>query len=195
MNSPGEFYLQSPSYLDEVQPLLANLPSSLKSKSEFAVGDMCLAPFQGDRWFRGRVERAEESRFFEVLYVDYGNRGMVAAGELTAMPQSLQKFPPQVLKGELAGVVPLDGRTWGMEASVYFSSLVLDKHVTAKVQVRWDQKQNKTNFFGHIFLKISIVVFLRVLFLHTQSWCLILARLTKILLSLQQNLALPMCDC
>ena len=148
MNSPGEFYLQSPSYLNEVQPLLANLPSSLKSKSEFAVGDMCLAPFQGERWFRGRVKRAKGSRFFEVLYVDYGNRGMVAAGELAAMPQSLQKFPPQVLKGELAGVVPLDGRTWGMEASVYFSSLVLDKHVTAKVQVIWDQKQNK-NFWTY----------------------------------------------
>ena len=98
------------------------------------MGEMCLAPFQGKRWFRGKVDKRLEEGF-EISYVDFGNQGVVPAGELTTMPPSLQKFPPQALKAELAGVLPLDGGVWGMDSALFFSNLVLDKSVATTVQV------------------------------------------------------------
>ena len=59
---------------------------------------------------------------------------MVPAGELAAMPTNLGRFPPQALKAELAGVLPVNsGGVWGMDASVFFSNLILDKTVTVQV--------------------------------------------------------------
>ena len=99
------------------------------------MGEMVLAPFQGERWYRGKVDRRLESQnAFEISYVDYGNRGVVPAGELAAMPTNLGRFPPQALKAELAGVLPVNsGGVWGMDASVFFSNLILDKTVTVQV--------------------------------------------------------------
>ena len=135
VNSPGEFYVQFPSYLTDVQPLLAQFQPFLNPKSEYSVGEMVLAPFQGERWFRGKVDRRLENGF-EIFYIDYGNRGVVPAGELAAMPTNLGKFPPQALKAELAGVLPVNsGGVWGMDASVYFSNLILDKRVNTTIQV------------------------------------------------------------
>jgi hypothetical protein len=134
VNSPGEFYVQFHSYLTDVQPLLAQFQPFLNPKSEYSVGEMVLAPFQGERWFRGKVDRRLENGF-EIFYMDYGNRGVVPAGELAAMPTNLGKFPPQALKAELAGVLPVNsGGVWGMDASVYFSNLILDKRVNTTIQ-------------------------------------------------------------
>ena len=133
VNSPGEFYVQFPSYLTDVQPLLAQYQQFLNPRSEYSVGEMVLAPFQGERWYRGKVDRRLENGF-QISYVDYGNQGVVPAGELAAMPTNLGRFPPQALKAELAGVLPVNGGGgWGMDASVFFSNLILDKTVTVQV--------------------------------------------------------------
>ena len=80
------------------------------------------------------MERRADSGF-EVMYLDFGNRGVVSAGDLAPMTPTLRKIAPQAMKVGLAGVRPVDDVRWGFEASVYFSSLVLDQSVTATVQV------------------------------------------------------------
>ena len=135
VNTPGEFYVQFPSYLTTVHPLLAELPQELPTKSGWTAGEWCLTSFQGSRWYRGEVMGAVGEERYEVRYLDFGNHGVVPAGELAVLPWQLEECGPQAVRAGLAGVVPVDGAAWGIEASVYFSGLVLEKVVSATVEV------------------------------------------------------------
>jgi hypothetical protein len=103
------------------------------------VGDYCLATFNGEKWYRAEVveevSSASSSIKYEVVYIDFENRAILDVGDLAIMPPALEQYPAQAVKACLAGVLPSDAcGTWHHMTSIFFSSLVLDKHVTVTVQ-------------------------------------------------------------
>ena len=138
VDSPGLFFLQPMTYISEVNSLLARVPPRQPSRQSWAVSECCLATFNGEKWYRGQILEETGEQRYKVLYLDYGNTAVLPASELAIMPPALEKYAPQAVKATLAGVKPLnDHHTWSHETSLYFSTLVLEKHVTVTVQVRW----------------------------------------------------------
>ena len=138
VNSPGDFFIQPASYGTEIQPLMAKIPPRQPSRQFWSVGEHCLATFNGEKWYRavvvGNVSGAHGSVKVEVEYRDFGNKAVLNASELAIMPPVLEHYPAQAVKASLAGVQPL-GEMWEHMTSMYFSSMVLEKHVTVTVQV------------------------------------------------------------
>ena len=138
VNSPGDFFIQPASYTTEILPLLTKVPLHQPSRQSWSVGERCLATFNGEKWYRaevvGIVDSTAGSVKFEVEYKDFGNRAVLSSSELAIMPPALDHYPAQAVKASLAGVQPL-GKTWDHVTSMYFSNMVLEKHVTVTVQV------------------------------------------------------------
>ena len=135
VNNPGDFYMQFPTYVTEVNPVITQLPKDMPTKASWAVGDSCLATFQGARWYRGEIVSNRGDRIYEVRYIDFGNVGVVAMQDLALVPKELERCPPQAVRAGLAGVAPVGGAEWEMQSSMYFSNLVLDNAVTVTVEV------------------------------------------------------------
>ena len=128
--SVEEFFVQPVTYASEIQPLLTSIPASQPSKPNWDPEELCLAPFNGEkgRWFRGKVLAQKSRETYAVGYLDFGNTAVLPARDLAILPPSLSSYQPQAVKACLYGVTD-------KALSFYFSSLVLEKRVTATVQV------------------------------------------------------------
>lgn len=134
VNSPGEFYIQSPTYITQIQPKLAQIPSNQPSRHLWKTGEQCLARFPDRKWYRGEILEKINDNTYRVTYIDFGNCADMQTTDLSILPPSVDEYQPCAVKAALAGV---SKTTWDLGVSMYFSSLVLDKHVVATVQVKY----------------------------------------------------------
>lgn len=137
VTTPGQFFIQSLTYPTTVVSLLARIPPHQPPRQSWTIDDYCLAAFNGEKWYRGKILKLVDGNF-EVSYIDFGNSAILPASELAIIPPSLVEFPAQAMEVALAGVRPIDsGGVWNLDCSLYFSNLVLEKRVTVTVQVRY----------------------------------------------------------
>ena len=135
VNSIGEFYVQSLTYITQIQPNLALISPNQPSQSVWKEGERCLARFPNDRkWYRGEILEKLTPDTYKVAYIDFGNHTDMHIKDLCVLPASVSEYQPCAVKASLAGVDKT--HTWNYNLSMYFSNLVLDKHVVATVQVR-----------------------------------------------------------
>uniref|UniRef100_A0A8C5A5T7 Staphylococcal nuclease domain-containing protein n=1 Tax=Gadus morhua TaxID=8049 RepID=A0A8C5A5T7_GADMO len=74
-------------------------------------GDFCIATFADGEWYRARLEKVESPSKVHVFYIDYGNREVVSAVRLAAMPPafSTRVLPAQATEYTFAFIqVPQD---------------------------------------------------------------------------------------
>jgi len=67
-------------------------------------GDMCVAKFVDDLWYRARVEKMDKDKNCQVLYVDYGNRETIEATKTAVLPAAFVSLPAQAKEYRLAFV-------------------------------------------------------------------------------------------
>jgi staphylococcal nuclease domain-containing protein 1 len=106
---------------------LSNLPldDAAPPVVQLKIGDTCLAQFSADKqWYRARVERASVD-YYDVVFVDYGNRDRVKSTQVRSTPADLAAVPPQAHRAALSFLraPPLDDES-GVEAAQRLSELV-----------------------------------------------------------------------
>ncbi|XP_052242771.1 staphylococcal nuclease domain-containing protein 1-like [Dreissena polymorpha] len=99
-------------------------------------GDMCAARFSEDQqWYRARVEKIEGSKI-HVLFVDYGNREVTDATQLSQLASNFTLLSPQAQEFQLAFVqLPTDEEA-KLDAQDAFYHDVLNRQLLLNVEHR-----------------------------------------------------------
>ncbi|QDZ23584.1 staphylococcal-like nuclease domain-containing protein [Chloropicon primus] len=131
--SGGLFYAQKAD--DEADALLKEVAglglseSSAGDSARYQNGEVVLCKYKGDgQVYRARVERYDDkAKTYEVFYVDFGNRDVVTAKELSPIEGNLQlkSSKPLAFACQLAGVkVPKLEEDFGYEAASELQGLI-----------------------------------------------------------------------
>ncbi|XP_051901909.1 tudor and KH domain-containing protein isoform X2 [Pristis pectinata] len=87
------------------------------------VGDIVAAPFQSDGfWYRARVLGYLENGNADLYYVDYGDNGEAAIGNMQLLRSDFLSLPFQAVECSLDGIQPA-GEKWSEEAMNCFDGL------------------------------------------------------------------------
>lgn len=100
-----------------------------------SLGSYCCAPFLGS-YHRALVQEVLEGEFRQVLFIDFGNREILAE-RLLPLPWELRVTPAQAIRCRLGDVMPpLDqGLGWPYQSACAFSELVMERQVEMTVKV------------------------------------------------------------
>lgn len=120
-------------------------------KSKFArlvhpvkAGTICAAKFDVDgNWYRATVERQlhhkKHGHFYEVTFIDFGNKSEVPVRSLKAIDPSLIKYPPLAHQCSLAYIkVARVSHTFGKAAFDYFKQKLWGKNCMISVVDEYD---------------------------------------------------------
>ncbi|CAH0728336.1 unnamed protein product, partial [Brenthis ino] len=139
----GKFWVQydEESTENELRQIQASLnkKSSLLCPSSITVDMVVAAPYADERGtmlYRARVTKILPRDMLEVLYIDYGSVGMVAAGSVREVGAGGARVPPLALQCALAGVAPapLHGHAhWPPQALRLFTELVARGRLMGKI--------------------------------------------------------------
>eukprot|EP01130_Rhizamoeba_saxonica_P007009 TRINITY_DN280_c0_g1_i1.p1 TRINITY_DN280_c0_g1~~TRINITY_DN280_c0_g1_i1.p1 ORF type:complete len:1032 (-),score=308.34 TRINITY_DN280_c0_g1_i1:62-3157(-) len=101
------------------------------------VGDKVCALFsQDNNWYRGVVKSIKngETPLYNIFFYDYGNKELLPAENIRALPNAFSLLEPQARAGKLAFIKsPLIDESYGVEARDFFRHLCWDKELLAKV--------------------------------------------------------------
>ncbi|XP_030043422.1 tudor and KH domain-containing protein [Microcaecilia unicolor] len=87
------------------------------------VGDIVAAPYTHDRlWYRAKVLGILDNGNLDLYYVDFGDNGEAALGELRVLRSDFLSLPFQAIECSLAGIGPA-GEQWSEEALDEFDRL------------------------------------------------------------------------
>lgn len=134
----GNFFVQlcnsDSSKLDDVMQdivsYVAHENSGVFKTKSLKVGDICLAKYSDEVWYRGKVLGVDRNNF-KVFFVDYGNSDFVPSGNVILAPKKFLTLLPQAHECELAGVKPVGGH-WGPKLFSKFKELVLEQTFVAQ---------------------------------------------------------------
>ncbi|XP_020627807.1 putative ATP-dependent RNA helicase TDRD9 [Orbicella faveolata] len=110
-------------------------------KRDLSVGTLCLALYAEDELFyRARILAIHDGKFLsvEVLYLDFGNEGVVKLGHLKKMKREFMNLPFQAFECRLCEVAPMPFAhcpvgAWSPRATQRFIQLTENKKLAAKV--------------------------------------------------------------
>ena len=115
--------------MEEIVSFVSRGSGDSKAKT-LKVGDVCLAKYVDEVWYRGKVLGVDRNGF-KVFFVDYGNSDLVAKNDVRQAPEKFLSLPPQAYECELANVKPTGGQ-WGTELLVKFEELIIEQTFVAQ---------------------------------------------------------------
>ncbi|CAH1250586.1 staphylococcal nuclease domain-containing protein 1-like [Branchiostoma lanceolatum] len=98
-------------------------------------GDLCAAKFVDEEWYRARVEKVSGNQA-NVLYVDYGNREVIPAARLAALPSTFHTLPIQAHEYTLAFVTLPEDPEAKKDAQEAFLKDVLNQQLALNVEYK-----------------------------------------------------------
>jgi tudor domain-containing protein 1/4/6/7 len=133
----GNFFVQinnsDSTKLDDLMEEIVSFASRSSGDSKakpLKVGDICLAKYVDEVWYRGKVLGVDRNGF-KVFFVDYGNSDFVASSDVLPAPDKFLTLPPQAFECELANVRAIGGR-WSTEILCQFEELVIEQTFVAQ---------------------------------------------------------------
>ena len=116
--------------MEEIVSYVAHNSSGSAKARSLKVGDVCLAKYVDEVWYRGKI-LGVDGNGFKVFFVDYGNSDFVVRNDVMPAPEKFVSLPPQAYECELANVKPVGGQ-WGTETLVKFEELILEQTFVAQ---------------------------------------------------------------
>jgi len=124
INSPGEFWIQAESSINELEVMSDRLrdAESFVTLNSFDIGTICAAKYPEDgHWYRAKII-AHCGTSSEVLYMDYGNSAITM--ELRALPEDIANIP--MLSKRCALEKPSYVTSWSETACIKFKELAAE---------------------------------------------------------------------
>jgi hypothetical protein len=75
------------SNIDNIGPEISAYCARSKDAYQPIAGELCLAIFEDDEWYRAEVIKAIDSNKFEIMFIDYGNITTVSTSNIRKMPE------------------------------------------------------------------------------------------------------------
>ncbi|XP_019633158.1 PREDICTED: staphylococcal nuclease domain-containing protein 1-like [Branchiostoma belcheri] len=98
-------------------------------------GDLCAAKFVDEEWYRARVEKVSGNQA-NVLYVDYGNREVIPAARLAALPSTFHTLSIQAHEYQLAFITVPEDPEAKKDAQEAFAKDVLNQQLVLNVEYK-----------------------------------------------------------
>ena len=121
-------YLDAVEELEKIEEFMKNYDWDSEKGVETTIrGTKCAAQFSFDHlWYRAEISGStKEKGKVEVVFIDYGNKEVVATKDLCKLPAEAFKFRSQAQRALLAAIRPKGlGSEIGTQAGKYFKSLV-----------------------------------------------------------------------
>ena len=121
------------SKLDDLMGDISTYVTASNSRSKgktFKVGDICLAKYVDEMWYRGKV-LGVDGNGCKVFFVDYGNTDFVATNNILPSHDKFLTLPPQAYECELANVKPVGG-SWSTELFGKLEELIIEQTFVAQ---------------------------------------------------------------
>lgn len=113
------------------------LPGSVTPKRN----DLVASLFLDNLWYRARIEKVESADRVHVLYVDYGNREIVAATKLAALPAQYASFAPQAKEYSLACIKAAADDEVLYDLTNAFGQEAVDKEFSLNVEYKLEKQE------------------------------------------------------
>ncbi|KAM8809986.1 tudor domain-containing protein 6 [Eudromia elegans] len=133
VDDPWNFYCQLARCTDVLAKLAENIGHLSKivtaSKTLQNPGNLCLARYSDNHWYRGVVNKTKPNR--EVFFVDFGNTELVRKEDMLPIPSGAYDvllLPMQAIKCSLSDI-----STVPEEAMLWFKQAVLERRLKAVV--------------------------------------------------------------
>ncbi|KGL77541.1 Tudor domain-containing protein 6, partial [Tinamus guttatus] len=133
VDDPWQFYCQLARCTDVLAKLSENIGHLSRvvtaSKTLQNPGNLCLARYSDNHWYRGVVNKTKPNR--EVFFVDFGNTELVKKDDLLPIPSGAYDvllLPMQAIKCSLSDISTLPE-----EATLWFKQAVLERRLKAVV--------------------------------------------------------------
>ena len=135
----GNFFVQlnnsDSAKLDKLMEEIGNYVTEASSEDRqrrLKVGEVCLAKYEDEVWYRARILSVDSSgSCYQIFFIDYGNSDVVDAKYTLAAPERFLTLPPQCFECELADARPVGGQ-WSTEALTKLEELLIEQTLTAE---------------------------------------------------------------
>ena len=143
--NPSEFYCQNLSIINTLEKLMKNIDSDIRNNllaklKSYEVGTQCIAQYSGNSgWYRGVIASQADAHTYQVLYIDYGNSGVVSNKNMYSPKPDYLAIPPCAFQCSIVVEKPMDG--WSEKLTTEFSNKTKNTVIILQVvEVTADKK-------------------------------------------------------